>query len=190
MEGEEEGGSNGSLETQDDSDDSEDDTSSLTDVLPSDINMASPSNNFHMLLSPSTSLASPSPLLPSPASLASPLTPADLKEGGYLPQQMMLPRPPVGNNPRDLNNPLSVNQLTGQCLAEEPLQSMVRVTWRTGNQNSFFSMYGYGDLASRKQKFIYFYVWLGRFGEQGIKIDIHNISTTLRMSLGYPNVSW
>lgn len=123
MEGEEgeEGGSNGSMDTQE-TDDSDDDTQdSLHDSL-QDVNMASPPNNFQMLLSPSTSLASPSgppSLLPSPASLASPTTPGDLKEVVFapIPPQQLLPRAPVGTNPRDLNNPLSVNQLTGQCIS-------------------------------------------------------------------------
>lgn len=128
MEGEEgeEGGSGGSVEPQE-SDDSDDDTQdSMHDILP-DVNMASPSNNFQMLLSPSTSLASPSgppSLLPSPASLASPTTPGDLKEVfAPIPPQQMLSRAPVGTNPRDLNNPLSVNQLTGQCIVTTDTQT-------------------------------------------------------------------
>ena len=141
MEGEEgeEGGSNGSIEAQD-SDDSDDDTQELIHDVMQDVNMASPSsNNFQMLLSPSTSLASPSgppSLLPSPASLASPTTPGDLKEVfGPIPPQQLMPRAPVGTNPRDLNNPLSVNQLTGQCNTNNDTQTqdpqhpaMVRVT--------------------------------------------------------------
>ncbi|KMQ96361.1 protein isoform j [Lasius niger] len=32
-------------------------------------------------------------------------------------------RNPVGTNPHDINNPLSVNQLTGQCIKSEPAPS-------------------------------------------------------------------
>lgn len=45
-------------------------------------------------------------------------------------QQQQQPQPPpqphrnpVGTNPHDINNPLSVNQLTGQCIKSEPAPS-------------------------------------------------------------------
>ncbi|XP_066901084.1 protein pangolin, isoforms A/H/I/S isoform X1 [Halyomorpha halys] len=58
--------------------------------------LASPGGSLH---SPSVSLASPS--------LQSPLTPGDYD---------IKPPRPVGANPHDANNPLSVNQLTGKCI--------------------------------------------------------------------------
>ncbi|KAK9506401.1 hypothetical protein O3M35_008352 [Rhynocoris fuscipes] len=68
--------------------------------------LASPSV---ILASPSASLASPSVSLASPAmSLQSPLTPQHDYD--------MSIRHPVGTNPHDVNNPLSVNQLTGKCV--------------------------------------------------------------------------
>ncbi|XP_014207279.1 protein pangolin, isoforms A/H/I/S isoform X1 [Copidosoma floridanum] len=85
-------------------------------------------------LSGLSSLASPSLVLPSPSSLASPcpLTPPVLigPSSHQPPQQPPLvavqqPQPvtphrnPVGTNPHDINNPLSVNQLTGQCTKTE-----------------------------------------------------------------------
>ena len=126
-------GSAGSVEVSHDSDSDIDlpNHLAMTSTTPSpsvaaitDTAMASPSSSS-LLLSPGPSLASPpggpaSLLLQSPASLASPLTPGDLaaipptlpQMGG---QVATPPRPPVGTNPRDINNPLSVNQLTGQC---------------------------------------------------------------------------
>lgn len=80
-------------------------------------------------LSGLSSLASPSLVLPSPSSLASPcpLTPPVVGQliggggNGGGPQQQQQPhRNPVGTNPHDINNPLSVNQLTGQCIKTEP----------------------------------------------------------------------
>lgn len=87
-------------------------------------------------LSGLSSLASPSLVMPSPSSLASPcpLTPpVSLVGAGSQPpvtlhqqplQQHHQPatphRNPVGTNPHDINNPLSVNQLTGQCIKTEP----------------------------------------------------------------------
>lgn len=69
-----------------------------------------------VLPSPSTSVASPS--VASPYMLHSPLTPQcfEVKLPAPLPQQQ---RNPVGTNPHDINNPLSVNQLTGQCVKSE-----------------------------------------------------------------------
>lgn len=122
-------------------------------------------------LSALSSLASPSLVLPSPSSLASPcpcpLTPpvpppplsntnqpattttttvaaaaaaaAAMAMAGSAvtsmtaqqqQQQQQQPQPlpqphrnPVGTNPHDINNPLSVNQLTGQCIKSEPAPS-------------------------------------------------------------------
>ncbi|XP_077274640.1 uncharacterized protein LOC143904153 isoform X2 [Temnothorax americanus] len=117
-------------------------------------------------LSALSSLASPSLVLPSPSSLASPcpcpLTPpvppppmsntnqsatvaattttttvaaaaaaaaaAMAMAGSAAQQQQPQPPPqphrnPVGTNPHDINNPLSVNQLTGQCIKSEPAPS-------------------------------------------------------------------
>lgn len=121
-------------------------------------------------LSVLSSLASPSLVLPSPSSLASPcpcpLTPpmpppplsntnqsvatttttsaaavaaataaamamtgSAVTSAATVAQQQQpqpLPQPhrnPVGTNPHDINNPLSVNQLTGQCIKSEPAPS-------------------------------------------------------------------
>lgn len=103
-------------------------------------------------LSALSSLASPSLVLPSPSSLASPcpLTPpvpppplsntsqhnqptstaaavaaVTTATATAVAQQQQQPPPPphrnpVGTNPHDINNPLSVNQLTGQCIKSEP----------------------------------------------------------------------
>ncbi|KOX67624.1 hypothetical protein WN51_08726 [Melipona quadrifasciata] len=83
-------------------------------------------------LSALSSLASPSLVLPSPSSLASPcpcpvtppVPPPPLSNPGSQPHnQPVQPPPPhrnpVGTNPHDINNPLSVNQLTGQCIKSE-----------------------------------------------------------------------
>ncbi|KAF7282481.1 hypothetical protein GWI33_002626 [Rhynchophorus ferrugineus] len=72
-----------------------------------------------VLPSPSTSAASPSVSVASPYMLQSPLTPHDGFDVKLPPPQLhhpSTPRNPVGTNPRDANNPLSVNQLTGQCV--------------------------------------------------------------------------
>lgn len=107
-------------------------------------------------LSALSSLASPSLVLPSPSSLASPcpcpLTPpvpppplpsmslshnqpttttamtatTTTTAATMAAQQQPLAPPhrnPVGTNPHDINNPLSVNQLTGQCIKSEPAPS-------------------------------------------------------------------
>lgn len=122
-------------------------------------------------LSALSSLASPSLVLPSPSSLASPcpcpcpltppVPPPPLSNTNQPPvvttttttttsvaaaaaaaamamagsavtsaamQQQPQPPPqphrnPVGTNPHDINNPLSVNQLTGQCIKSEPAPS-------------------------------------------------------------------
>lgn len=97
-----------------------------------------------ILPSPGTSLASPSVSLASPCmSLQSPLTPHEFEcktplgagsgggggggggNGGCVPPPSHhigppLHRHPVGTNPHDINNPLSVNQLTSQCVKQEP----------------------------------------------------------------------
>ncbi|KAF6208350.1 hypothetical protein GE061_016804 [Apolygus lucorum] len=74
-----------------------------------------------ILPSPSASLASPSVSLASPCmSLQSPLTPhaLDYETKPSLPllSNHIPVRNPVGTNPHDINNPLSVNQLTGKCI--------------------------------------------------------------------------
>lgn len=125
-------------------------------------------------LSALSSLASPSLVLPSPSSLASPcpcpltppvpppplsntnqpvaattttttvaaaaaaaaamamagsaMTSAAVQQQQQQQQQQPQPLPqphrnPVGTNPHDINNPLSVNQLTGQCIKSEPAPS-------------------------------------------------------------------
>ncbi|XP_045465005.1 protein pangolin, isoforms A/H/I/S isoform X7 [Harmonia axyridis] len=86
-----------------------------------------------ILPSPSTSVASPSVSLASPYMLQSPLTPhehMDVK----LPPPLILqqpPRNPVGTNPHDINNPLSVNQLTGQCVRNDSTDSNSKETTRS-----------------------------------------------------------
>ncbi|XP_044592345.1 uncharacterized protein LOC123270387 isoform X2 [Cotesia glomerata] len=81
-------------------------------------------------LSALSSLASPSLVLPSPASLASPcpcpLTPPVAPQSSISMNHNPVPVPhrnPVGTNPHDINNPLSVNQLTGQCIKSEVNQA-------------------------------------------------------------------
>lgn len=70
-----------------------------------------------VLPSPSTSVASPSVSVASPYMLQSPLTPHENFDVKLPPSLIMQPhRNPVGTNPHDVNNPLSVNQLTGQCV--------------------------------------------------------------------------
>lgn len=109
----------------------EDDTESLNHSLssPGGLSGLSSLTSPSMILpSPSTSLASPSVSLASPCmSLQSPLTP---HEGSAfdckLPSNIHINQPhrnPVGTNPHDINNPLSVNQLTGQCVKSSPVQS-------------------------------------------------------------------
>ena len=78
-------------------------------------------------LSALSSLASPSLVLPSPSSLASPcpcpltppVPPPPLSNQNPIQGVPMPHRNPVGTNPHDINNPLSVNQLTGQCIKSE-----------------------------------------------------------------------
>ncbi|XP_072398738.1 protein pangolin, isoforms A/H/I/S isoform X3 [Diabrotica undecimpunctata] len=76
-----------------------------------------------VLPSPSTSVASPSVSVASPYMLQSPLTPHELLDVKVpLPpvsHQHQPTRNPVGTNPHDINNPLSVNQLTGQCVRND-----------------------------------------------------------------------
>lgn len=101
-------------------------------------NLTSPSM---ILPSPNTSLASPSVSLASPCmSLQSPLTPHPLEYDcptskppppPCIPLSLHLfgpvqpPRHPVGTNPHDINNPLSVNQLTGKCIKNSPSSSSI-----------------------------------------------------------------
>lgn len=76
--------------------------------------------------SPSTSVASPSVSVASPyVMLQSPLTPHDSFDVKLPPPQLHHPSPrnPVGTNPHDINNPLSVNQLTGQCVRSESAET-------------------------------------------------------------------
>uniref|UniRef100_A0A0C9RC32 dTCF n=1 Tax=Fopius arisanus TaxID=64838 RepID=A0A0C9RC32_9HYME len=93
-------------------------------------------------LSGLSSLASPSLVMPSPSSLASPCpcpltppVPIALAQTSNQPQAGPPHRNPVGTNPHDINNPLSVNQLTGQCIKSEvgqgpsgPSNSAISVT--------------------------------------------------------------
>ncbi|XP_044767110.1 protein pangolin, isoforms A/H/I/S isoform X6 [Coccinella septempunctata] len=86
-----------------------------------------------ILPSPSTSVASPSVSLASPYMLQSPLTPhehMDVKLPPPLIHQQP-PRNPVGTNPHDINNPLSVNQLTGQCVRNDSTDSNSKETTRS-----------------------------------------------------------
>ncbi|XP_034951132.1 uncharacterized protein pan isoform X3 [Chelonus insularis] len=93
-------------------------------------------------LSALSSLASPSLVLPSPSSLASPCpcpvtppVPPTSMPLNVNPAAAPPHRNPVGTNPHDINNPLSVNQLTGQCIKSEvgqapsgPSNSAISVT--------------------------------------------------------------
>uniref|UniRef100_A0A6P7GUU9 dTCF n=1 Tax=Diabrotica virgifera virgifera TaxID=50390 RepID=A0A6P7GUU9_DIAVI len=76
-----------------------------------------------VLPSPSTSVASPSVSVASPYMLQSPLTPHELMDVKVpmppVSHQHQPTRNPVGTNPHDINNPLSVNQLTGQCVRND-----------------------------------------------------------------------
>lgn len=119
----------------------EDDAESLNHSLssPGGLSGLSSLTSPSMILpSPSTSLASPSVSLASPCmSLQSPLTPHEGSFDCKLPPNsganvMGIPahihnhqphRNPVGTNPHDINNPLSVNQLTGQCVKSSPVVS-------------------------------------------------------------------
>lgn len=99
----------------------DDDTESLNQSLssPGGLSGLSSLTSPSMILpSPSTSLASPSVSLASPCmSLQSPLTPHDSSTfDSKMPPVLQPHRNPVGTNPHDINNPLSVNQLTGQCV--------------------------------------------------------------------------
>ncbi|XP_045129764.1 protein pangolin, isoforms A/H/I/S-like isoform X3 [Portunus trituberculatus] len=120
-------GSADSVDASQESNDEDDlqEMSSPSTAMVGDQTATSPASSS-LMPSPGPSLASPSGppslLMQSPASLASPLTPG---EGPPLPinQVPQVPhpqRPPVGTNPRDINNPLSVNQLTGQCASNKP----------------------------------------------------------------------
>ncbi|XP_066254379.1 protein pangolin, isoforms A/H/I/S isoform X5 [Euwallacea similis] len=76
-----------------------------------------------VLPSPSTSVASPSVSVASPYMLQSPLTPHDSFDVKPPLPLLHHPRNPVGTNPHDINNPLSVNQLTGQCVRNDASES-------------------------------------------------------------------
>ena len=135
MEGDEESapGSTGSHDMSQESD-SEDDSLSASlhnSCSPMERCSPSPASSSNLILSPGPSLASPSGsvslLMPSPAS---PLTPGErdlFNVPSVPPPPVPVSRPPVGTNPRDVNNPLSVNQLTGQA-RESSRPSMVSVT--------------------------------------------------------------
>nr|XP_045591524.1 protein pangolin, isoforms A/H/I/S-like isoform X1 [Procambarus clarkii] len=120
-------GSADSVDASQESDDDDDlqDLSSPSTALAGDHTATSPASSS-LMPSPGPSLASPSGppslLMPSPASLASPLTPGEVTplQMNQVPQIPHPQRPPVGTNPRDINNPLSVNQLTGQCASNKP----------------------------------------------------------------------
>lgn len=83
--------------------------------------------------SPSTSAASPSVSVASPYMLQSPLTPHDSFDVKLPPSQLRHPSPrnPVGTNPHDINNPLSINQLTSQCVRNETSDSNGKETPRS-----------------------------------------------------------
>lgn len=81
-------------------------------------------------------MPSPSTSVASPYMLQSPLTPHHETFDVKLPPPPP-PRNPVGTNPHDINNPLSVNQLTGQCVVrndssdtngKETTRSIISVT--------------------------------------------------------------
>ncbi|KAJ8684962.1 hypothetical protein QAD02_020755 [Eretmocerus hayati] len=102
--------------------DTEDNSGSIDDaVTPDDDESLSSPGGFSGL----SSLASPLLVLPSPSSISSPcpLTPpVTLPQSQSNHPQQLQPIPhrnPVGTNPHDVNNPLSVNQLTGQCIKTE-----------------------------------------------------------------------
>lgn len=108
----------------------EDDTESLNQSMSSPGGLSALSSltspGGMVLPSPSTSVASPSVSVASPYMLQSPLTPHDTFDIKLPPPPhphlpgggggAVTPRNPVGTNPHDINNPLSVNQLTGQCI--------------------------------------------------------------------------
>lgn len=52
-------------------------------------------------------------------------------EDSFDPRPVPLPRNPVGTNPHDINNPLSVNQLTGQCVKTDSAESGGKETARS-----------------------------------------------------------
>uniref|UniRef100_A0A6V7JBG0 Uncharacterized protein n=1 Tax=Bracon brevicornis TaxID=1563983 RepID=A0A6V7JBG0_9HYME len=135
------GDGDGEIDGEGDDDHSEDNLGSVGEAgtPEEDESLSSPGG-----LSALSSLASPSLVLPSPSSLASPcpcpLTPPvvpppsmqqqttanQLQQhmGQQQQQQQHQQHPPphrnpVGTNPHDINNPLSVNQLTGQCIKSE-----------------------------------------------------------------------
>ncbi|XP_065225112.1 protein pangolin, isoforms A/H/I/S isoform X2 [Planococcus citri] len=85
---------------------------------PSVTSMASPGLSLHSPLTPHpldydcppTNKPPPTPCIPIPFHLFGPVQP---------------PRHPVGTNPHDINNPLSVNQLTGKCIKNSPSSSSI-----------------------------------------------------------------
>lgn len=105
----------------------EEDTESINQSLssPGGLSGLSSLTSPSMILpSPSTSLASPSVSLASPCmSLQSPLTPHEPSAFDCKLPVLQPHRNPVGTNPHDINNPLSVNQLTGQCIKNSPVVS-------------------------------------------------------------------
>ena len=108
--------------------DESEDSSDEEDTSASDLGMSSPGMSL-------SSLASPA-VLPSPsASLASPLTPSPATPSmpshhSFLDNKPLGPpiRVPIGTNPHDINNPLSVNQLCGKDKTKESSQTMLSVT--------------------------------------------------------------
>nr|CAH7739123.1 unnamed protein product [Callosobruchus chinensis] len=107
----------------------DDDTESLNNRSMSSPLSSLTSPGGIVLPSPSTSAASPSVSVASPYMLQSPLTPHEsafdaTSHCGPPPSVAgVANRNPVGTNPHDANNPLSVNQLTGQCVRSEPQDS-------------------------------------------------------------------
>lgn len=120
----------------------EDDTESLNQSMSSPGGLSALSSLTSpgglVMPSPSTSVASPSVSVASPYMLQSPLTPHDSFDNVKLPLPPPPPhqhqhRNPVGTNPHDINNPLSVNQLTGQCVVrnEHPQDTNGKETTRS-----------------------------------------------------------
>ncbi|XP_054258432.1 protein pangolin, isoforms A/H/I/S-like isoform X3 [Macrosteles quadrilineatus] len=100
-----------------------------------------------ILPSPSASLASPSVSLASPCglSLQSPLTPHQLDSPApclplLINHLAPPPRNPVGTNPHDINNPLSVNQLTGKCIKNSPSTSSAPSSKDSGSSRAVISV--------------------------------------------------
>lgn len=142
------GDNDGDMEGEDVDAGSESDSSSARDR---DGSLSSPA------LSALSSLTSPSALLPSPASLASPAARAlpsplpldmlndQIQHKPPTPGQpnaapnVPIPRLPVGTNPRDANNPLSVNRLTNRSCGLSSLNLSHLSALRSNSTNNLSS---------------------------------------------------